>query len=49
MKILILGDIYGAAGLHAAQVNIPLMKEQLAPDLVIVNAENVSEGGKSLS
>ena len=49
MKILILGDIYGASGLHAAQVSIPLMREQLSPDLVIVNAENVSEGGKSLS
>jgi calcineurin-like phosphoesterase len=49
MKLLILGDIYGSAGLNAAQINIPLMRKQLSPDLVIVNAENVSEGGKSLS
>ena len=46
MKILIIGDIYGAAGLHTARTSIALMKKQLQADLVIVNAENVSEGGK---
>ncbi len=48
MKILIIGDIYGQAGKLAIQQHLPLMKEQLSPDLIIANGENVSEGGKSL-
>ncbi len=48
MKILIIGDIYGKAGKTAIQKYLPYMKEQLATDIVIANAENTSEGGKSL-
>lgn len=48
MKILILGDIYGEEGKVAVASYLPYMKEQLSPDLVIANGENVSEGGKSM-
>ena len=48
MKILIVGDIYGKAGKNAASAYIPHMKKELDVDLVIANAENTSEGGKSL-
>ncbi len=48
MKILIIGDIYGKAGKKAIQQYLPYMKKQLVPDVVIANAENTSEGGKSL-
>ncbi len=48
MKILILGDIYGKAGMDAVATYLPFMKDQMNPDLVIANAENASIGGKSL-
>ncbi len=49
MKILILGDIYGADGKNGVASYLPFMKEQLTPDIVIANAENTSEGGKGLT
>ncbi len=48
IKILILGDIYGTAGKLAVSKNLKKLKKDLSPDIVIANAENVSEGGKSL-
>ncbi len=48
MKILIIGDIFGYEGKEFAKKTIPLIKEQLKPDITIANAENVSKGGKSL-
>ncbi len=48
MKILIIGDIFGHEGKEFAKKTIPLIKEQLKPDITIANAENVSIGGKSL-
>ncbi len=49
MKILILGDIFGEAGKSIILENLPFIKKQLAVDLVIANAENVSNNGKGLS
>ncbi len=49
MKILILGDIYGEDGKNIVASYVPFMRKQLKPDIVIANAENVSEGGKSLT
>ncbi len=49
MKLLILGDIYGAEGKLGVASYLPFMKEQMNPDIVIANAENTSEGGKSLT
>lgn len=48
MKILIIGDIYGEEGKMAIASYLPSMKKELNPDIVIANAENVSQGGKSL-
>lgn len=49
MKILILGDIYGEAGKIAVASYLPFVNKQMKPDLIIANAENVSEGGKGLT
>lgn len=49
MKILFVGDIFGAKGMYTAQVAIPNIKETLKPDLIIANAENASAGGKGLT
>lgn len=49
MKILILGDIYGNDGKVAVASYLPFMKTNLNPDIIIANAENVSEGGKGLN
>ncbi len=49
MKILILGDIFGEAGKKIIMENLPFIKKQLEVDLVIANAENVSNNGKGLS
>lgn len=49
MKILILGDIYGAEGKNSVASYLPFMKDHYKPDVVIANAENTSEGGKGLT
>lgn len=49
MKLLILGDIYGADGKNGVASYLPFMKEQLQPDVVIANAENTSVNGKGLT
>lgn len=49
MKILILGDIYGQAGIKALENNLNTLIQDYKPDLVIANAENASYGGKSLT
>ncbi len=43
-----LGDIYGNDGKVAVASYLPFMKEQLNPDVIIANGENVSIGGKSM-
>lgn len=49
MKILILGDIYGHDGVMGVASYLPFMIKEMSPDIVIANAENASEGGKSLT
>jgi metallophosphoesterase (TIGR00282 family) len=44
MKILFLGDLVGRSGRDAAAAAIPPLRERLALDLVVVNAENASHG-----
>ncbi len=44
MKILFCGDINGRAGREAVYKYVPLLKQKLAIDFVIVNGENAAHG-----
>lgn len=44
MKILFLGDVVGRSGRDALKVHLPLLKEKLEPDVVIVNVDNAASG-----
>ena len=44
MKILFLGDIVGRSGRDAVVAALPGLRQRLALDLVVVNAENASHG-----
>lgn len=44
MRVLFIGDVVGGAGRRGLRETLPLLREQHAPDLVIVNGEN-SAGG----
>lgn len=48
MNILYLGDIMAAPGLELIERTLPALRKELAVDLVVAQAENVSEG-KGLS
>lgn len=44
MKILFIGDIFGRTGREALERHLPTLKEKLAPDVIIVNADNAANG-----
>ncbi len=44
MKILFLGDIFGRSGREGVARALPLLKERLAPDVVIAEGENAASG-----
>jgi metallophosphoesterase (TIGR00282 family) len=44
MRLLFLGDIVGRSGREAALTQIPLLKDRLKLDFIIVNAENAAAG-----
>jgi 2',3'-cyclic-nucleotide 2'-phosphodiesterase len=44
MRILFLGDVVGRSGREAVVATLPRLREALAIDLAIVNAENASHG-----
>lgn len=44
MKILFIGDIMGRSGREALQKYLPKLKQDLDPDVVIVNGENAANG-----
>ncbi len=48
MRFLIIGDIYGKEGKKIIKEKLSSIKEELKPDFIIANGENVSFGGKSL-
>jgi 2',3'-cyclic-nucleotide 2'-phosphodiesterase len=41
---MFVGDVVGRSGRAAIQLHLPTLREQLAPDLVIVNGENATHG-----
>jgi len=44
MKILFIGDIFGRSGREALETHLPKLKENLNPDITIVNGENAANG-----
>ena len=44
MKILLCGDVMGRPGRDVVKAHIPVLRRQLALDLVVVNAENIAGG-----
>lgn len=44
LKILFLGDVIGRTGRNALRDNLPRLKEELSPDVCIVNGENAAGG-----
>ena len=44
MRVLFLGDIVGKSGRLCMKEQLPKLKEQYRPDLVIVNGENAAHG-----
>ena len=44
MRALMIGDVVGGAGLRALLDRLPDLREEHAPDIVVVNAENAAAG-----
>ena len=44
MRILFLGDVMGRSGRDAVKIHLPMLKEQLQPDVIIINGENSAHG-----
>jgi metallophosphoesterase (TIGR00282 family) len=44
MRILFIGDILGQPGRRIVKETLPLLREELRPDLVLANAENAAAG-----
>ncbi|MEZ5813423.1 MAG: TIGR00282 family metallophosphoesterase [Alphaproteobacteria bacterium] len=44
MRILFIGDIFGRSGREALQKHLPRLREDLTPDVIIVNGENATNG-----
>lgn len=44
MRFIYLGDVVGRAGREAVLAHLPLMKESMSPDIIVVNAENAAGG-----
>lgn len=44
MRILFLGDVVGTVGVAAVERSVPALREELALDLVVANAENAADG-----
>lgn len=44
VRIAFLGDIYGSPGRMAVQQQLPTLREEFLPDLIIANAENARSG-----
>ena len=44
MRILFLGDIVGRSGRDGVKQHLPVLKERLKPDALIINVENSAAG-----
>jgi 2',3'-cyclic-nucleotide 2'-phosphodiesterase len=44
MRILFVGDVFGAPGRRAVEARLPSLREELAVDFCVVNGENAADG-----
>lgn len=44
MRLMFLGDVVGKAGREAVYHHLPMLREQLKPDVIVVNGENAAHG-----
>ena len=44
MRILFVGDVFGAPGRRAVESRLPSLREELAVDFCVVNGENAADG-----
>lgn len=44
MRILFVGDVFGRSGRDALKEHLPKLKEQLSPDVIIINVDNAASG-----
>ena len=44
MRILFVGDVFGAPGRRAVEARLPGLRDELAVDFCIVNGENAADG-----
>ncbi len=44
MKILFVGDVFGAPGRRAVEARLPALREELGVDFCVVNGENAADG-----
>ena len=44
MKILFIGDVFGTRGMEALNKYLPKIKQELKPDLIFLNGENIDRG-----
>ena len=49
MRILILGDVCGAAGMHVIKTRLKKVIEEKKIDFTIVNGENAADNGKGIT
>ena len=43
MRLMFLGDVVGRSGRDAVYAQLPMLREKLKPDLVVVNGENAAQ------
>ena len=49
MNILVLGDVFGPAGVKAIKEKLPLIIKDKKVDFVIINGENSADNGKGIT
>lgn len=48
MRILFFGDVVGRSGREGLERHVPMLRERLRPDVIVVNAENAA-GGRGIT
>ncbi len=49
LRVLALGDVCGEAGVKTITRAMPILRESYKPDLVVVNIENIGDGGRGVT
>ena len=49
MRVLFIGDVYGAPGRKYLSEQLPKLKQEYKPNIIVVNAENSANNGRSIT